>query len=85
MSQIDLGKETFNIPSVINDPFKFDKIKSISTHSYQSSFRPYDWIHTGKVEFQNGNTEGAQRFEAKTLDELIILIRNFAIELNNNK
>jgi hypothetical protein len=82
MSQIDLGKETFNIPSIINDPFKFDKIISISTHSFQIR---NTWMHQGRVEFKNGNTEGLQRFEAKTLDELIILIRNFAIELNNNK
>jgi hypothetical protein len=85
MSQIDLGKETFSTLSVINDPFKFDKLTSINIYSRVDIFNKSKWAHSARVTFQNGNTEGTQSLEANTLDELIVLIRNFVIELNNNQ
>jgi hypothetical protein len=85
MSQIDLGKETFSTLSVINDPFKFDKLTSIMIHSRVDMWDESKWNHSATVNFKNGNTEGIQSFKAKTLDELIVLVRNFVIELNNNQ
>jgi hypothetical protein len=82
IEKIDLGKETFTTPSVIKDPFKFDKIHSIIIYSRVNYFGS-GWHHSGTVEFKNGSTEGKQKFESDSLDELIVLIRNFVIELNN--
>jgi hypothetical protein len=83
MSNLDLGKETFSNPSVINDPFNFHKIDSIIIHS-RVGWMGDEWIHTATVTFKNGKTEGSQRFNGKNLDEVIILVRNFVKELHNN-
>lgn len=42
--------------SIIQDPFKKDKIKRI--HFHMGYGRPNEWI--GSVEFQNGDTSGEQ-------------------------
>ena len=48
--------------SVVSDPFKANKIKSISLNYHKKMFETY-WVWEANIRFQNGNTEGTQRFE----------------------
>jgi hypothetical protein len=41
------------------------------------------WTARGTVEFKNGLTSGKQTFEAETFDEVVIQIKNFLKELEN--
>lgn len=50
--------------SVLKDPFKQDKIKSISFDYAKIMFeKAFSW--TARVRFTNGNTDGAQSFEVR--------------------
>jgi hypothetical protein len=69
--------------SVIKDPFEFNNIKEISTHSFIGFSG--NWQHTGKVRFQNGNTLGEQKFQGSSIDEVFVLIKQFVIDLNKKE
>lgn len=67
-------------PSELRDPFQkdsFDKMLIASRHRIGSG-KIYFW---GEIQFQNGNTSGAQRFEADTFLELVQQMENFANQL----
>jgi hypothetical protein len=66
------------LPSVINDPFKKTQVTSISVDYEQSiwSFDKGKWSATGRVKFKNGNTEGSQKFEGQTFDEVVLKIKS---------
>lgn len=67
--------ETNNLPAEFKDPFKPDKVKMIAIY-YMSSRTKFTW--SGKVEFENDNTGGEQKFNnCKTLEEVAYKIKNF--------
>lgn len=63
------------MPSVISDPFVKKHIVDVSVHAWKSHFAPYDWHFSGKVEFQNGDTKGEQRFNGDTFDDVVLKIK----------
>lgn len=70
-----------NAVGVLKDPFNKTSIKSI----YVSSYKGYSGIlvHYGKVEFDNGNTKGEQKFEGESFDDVVLKIKRFIdLELN---
>jgi hypothetical protein len=84
MSNIDIKNIFENSSlSVIKDPFEFNNIKEISTHSFIGFSG--NWQHTGKVKFQNGNTLGEQKFQGSSIDDVFILIKQFVIDLNKKE
>jgi hypothetical protein len=84
MSNIDIKNIFENSSlSVIKDPFEFDNIREISTHSFIGFSG--DWKHMGKVKFQNGNTLGEQKFEGSSIDDVFVLIKQFVIDLNKKE
>jgi len=75
MKLLEMFKES--LPSVIQDPFKKTKVKSISVY-YRESFWSSDkgkWEASGNVEFSNGNTSGKQEFKGETFDEVVMKIK----------
>lgn len=75
--QKDMGNE--KLPSIINDPFRKNKVVTISTYSYQTYSG--NWNFTGKVEFSNGNTKGEQKFEGENFDHVVLKIKALLEEL----
>ncbi len=43
----------------------------------QAKYSDTGWAISGSVTFKNGDTEGKQRFEAPTWDEVELQIKNF--------
>ena len=74
------SEEQSKTPSIIADPFGFEKITSIHLHSYNWGNR---WTHSGSVNFKNGNTKGEQIFECNSIDGVLKKIHTFINELNN--
>lgn len=68
--------------SKITDPFKKGCIKSIYMFAHLDTFDGIPNI-TGQVNFQNGDTEGTQKFKASGMAELLIDIYNFCQSLEN--
>lgn len=66
--------------SRITDPFKKGCIKSIFLSAYLQTFDGIPRI-TGEVNFQNGDTEGTQKFKASGMAELLVDIYNFCQSL----
>lgn len=87
MSSIDLyhmGKET--LPSVIKNPFTKDYIKSISVRYERKIFgKDGEWQAIGRLEFQNGETTGTQKFEGETFDEVVLQMKACINQLINNQ
>lgn len=78
--KLQIGNES--MPSLLNDPFKKNKITRISVF-YRELMRV--WSATGTVEFTNGDTKGEQRFEGETFDEVTLKIKHFINNLENGK
>ena len=74
---INSSEETHDIASIVNDPFKKNKIVSIDAHYNKRMFSGGEWYAWGMVEFKDGNTSGSQRFEAENLDALMIQMHDF--------
>jgi len=74
---INNSEETHSIASIVNDPFKKNKIVSIDAHYTKRVFGTGEWYAWGHVEFKDGNTSGTQRFEAENLDALMVQMHNF--------
>ena len=68
------------LPSVLNDPFLKDKIEMIAVYYNKNIFKG-NWTAWGRVEFKNGNTQGEQKFEGETFDEVVLKIKEFLNEL----
>ena len=68
------GDGNSKLPSVIKDPFSKNKIKSISV-TYQDFWSNGKWEATGRVQFKNGNTEGEQKFEGTSFDDVVMQIK----------
>lgn len=63
-------------PTILNDPFKVDKVVSVRVSSYKSTFGD-NIYHRGTVEFENGNTKGEQSFEGQSFDDVVLQIKAF--------
>lgn len=63
-------------PTILNDPFKVDKVVSVRVSSYKSPFGR-EIIHRGTVEFENGNTKGEQIFTGSSFDDVVLQIKSF--------
>ena len=74
--QEQLGKE--KMPSILKDPFNKNSVQRIyvSFSQYSNS-----WSANGSVKFQNGNTEGEQKFTGQTFDDVVLQIKSFVNEL----
>ncbi len=70
-----IGKE--KLPSIINDPFKKNRITSIIVNYSPNIFNREKWDATGYVDFQNGSTSGQQKFKTPDFDSCVIQIREF--------
>lgn len=64
------------LPSVIKDPFSKINIEGISVFYSKSCFYPYKMEARGYVDFKNGQTEGKQKFEGETFDEVVLKIKS---------
>lgn len=69
-------------PSILQDPFELQYIQCLSIYSTISFGK---WVHTGKVEFKKGLTEGSQQFNGKNTDDVITQIKQFLKQLQNNE
>lgn len=76
---IDIRKATDALAD-FKDPFSSDKIIKLSTYCSKDIFTG-DWIYRGTIGFQNGNTEGEQKFQASSLAELLKKMEAFVQEL----
>jgi ABC-type antimicrobial peptide transport system permease subunit len=76
--QKHIGKE--KLPSIINDPFKKSKVKSIRVHYGEKVFG-IGWHAYGVLEFQNGNTTGEQKFNGETFDDVVASIKEVLNQL----
>lgn len=63
------------LPSVIKDPFKKQKIESISV-TFQDFFGRGNWEATGRIQFKNGDTCGQQNFKGATFDDVVQQIKS---------
>ena len=79
MSNI-LNYTSSSIPSIINDPFSKSKIIAINMHMSKKVFND-GFYFVGSVEFKNGNTEGKQKFEKESFDDLYLSISEFVKSL----
>lgn len=68
-------------PSILQDPFELKCVQSVVIFSTISFGK---WVHTGKVEFKKGLTEGSQQFKGKNTDDVIIQIKQFLTQLQDN-
>lgn len=68
------------LPMEVNNPFNCDCIESIHLHANRKMFGG-GFRFSGNVNFENGNTEGTQNFEADNLGELYVKIQNFCMTL----
>lgn len=69
--------------SIVNDPFKVSKVTSVYVRYSESVFGG-NWGANGDVEFKNGNTEGRQKFEGETFDEVVVQIKAFIQTLDKS-
>lgn len=75
--------ERGGVPSGVSDPFNKESIQGIYLSVYKSSFGSSQTIYiTGRVKFKNGNTEGEQKLEAKSFDELVKKMDHFIQSLS---
>lgn len=60
--------------SVLTDPFKKQKMVSLSTHCYCIYG---SWTYTGRICFKSGDTEGEQKFKSDSLSSLLNKMQAF--------
>ena len=65
-----------NAISVVNDPFKIDKVVEFNIWCNISIFSKR-WEYSGEVIFKNGNTKGEQQFEGEDLESLLKKMKAF--------
>lgn len=75
MSLILIPEEEKPKPSLVTDPFKKECVDQMHFHVYPN--RNYSDPCDGSILFTNGDTEGTQRFTAKTFYELVTKMQNF--------
>lgn len=70
-------KELFGeLPAIIKDPFHSKNIYHINMSAFYSEYFD-EWRIDGLVKFRNDDTEGTQKFTAKTMGELYLKIQEF--------
>jgi len=79
----NIGSSDYPLPSVIKDPFQLNNIRKLFI--YSAIGIAGQWIHTGEVEFVNGQTLGTQKFQGDTTDEVIFKIKEFLKELQQHE
>lgn len=62
--------------SVLNDPFSKNCMVGLSTYCSRSNFDG-SWSYRGTVKFENGDTEGEQKFKSESLNGLLIKMQAF--------
>ena len=68
------------LPAEVKNPFSMEYIEEIHLHCTKKWLE--DGFHIwGNVKFNNGNTEGTQKFEAESLGELFVKIHSFCERL----
>lgn len=69
----------FDLPAIIKDPFRKDKITSIALYWYENNGK---W--RGYVEFKNGNTSGKQDLDySDNLDGIVFQIKSIVESINS--
>ena len=68
------------IPGILNFPFNKASVTAVRMHYTKSSFSG-EWTARGSVDFKNGNTEGTQRIQEKTIGEFLRVAQEFISEL----
>lgn len=63
-------------PKVLTNPFGKSNITCIAVFIRKSPFRD-EWSASGSVDFQNQNTQGSQRFEGDSFDDVVSKIKTF--------
>ena len=71
-----LGKNKGTLTD-FKDPFSKNKIDRINIFIYKSLFDDTKLVHSATVKFKDGNTSGAQEFQANSFAELINKIDSF--------
>jgi len=74
-----LGNSNQSI-SLVQDPFKSDKVVYINMEYFTSSNK---W--EGKIRFRNGMTDGAQNFEVTGAENLPVLLKQMQDFVNSLK
>ena len=72
MDLLDFGKQ--KMPSVVNNPFSKTCINEIRV-IYRDFWDDGNWKATGYVDFRNGSTDGTQKFEGESFDEVVRKIK----------
>ena len=73
-----------NAIAEFKDPFKGDCIKAVHFHCYASNGFSRE-RYMASVEFENGKTEGTQKFEAESFQTLVKKVDLFTKEVKNEK
>ena len=66
----------------MTNPFKLSCIEKININYYRNFFNLPKFI--GSIGFVNGNTKGEQRFEGKSLVDVLMQIKTFCDSLEDN-
>ena len=66
----------------MTNPFKLSCIVKIGINYYRDFFNLSKFI--GSISFMNGNTKGEQRFEGKSLVDVLMQIQTFCDSLEDN-
>ena len=74
---LEIGIE--NNLSIIKDPFTKSGVKAVHMHSYP---KRGEFMWTASIEFQNGMTEGAQKFEGD-FESITAQMKSFIESLSN--
>ena len=64
------------------DPFSKNKVERINIFIYKGMFDENKLVHSATVKFKDGNTSGAQDFQANSFAELINKINSFIKNLD---
>lgn len=68
------------IPGILNFPFNKESVTAVRMH-YTKDLFDKGWTARGSIEFKNGNTEGTQKIQEKTIGEFLKVAQEFISEL----
>ena len=65
-----------------SDPFKSDKIESITMNISKGIFKPHDIEFYANIKFKSGSTSGSHRIDADNFPSLVQKVEIFIKSLN---
>jgi hypothetical protein len=76
------SEESKSFIDTYSDPFKSDKIESITMNISKEIFKPYAVQFYAHISFKNGNTNGSHKITADDFPSLVQKVETFIKSLN---